>query len=149
MYVQASPGRLVALALALSVGAALSLGITRFAYGLLLPAMRDDLAWSYTLAGTMNTANAAGYLLGALLTPWALRRWDPVLLLSRGALAATMFMALSGFFTDASVLLLQRLLAGIASASVFVTGGLLAARLGAQVGGPSALQLDMPLPRQP
>ena len=94
--------------------------------------MRDDLAWSYTLAGTMNTANAAGYLLGALLTPWALRRWDPVLLLSRGALAATMFMALSGFFTDASVLLLQRLLAGIASASVFVTGGLLAARLGAQ-----------------
>ena len=129
---QASPGRLVALALTLSVGAALSLGITRFAYGLLLPAMRDDLAWSYTLAGTMNTANAAGYLLGALLTPWALRRWDPVLLLSRGALAATMFMALSGFFTDASVLLLQRLLAGIASASVFVTGGLLAARLGAQ-----------------
>ena len=129
---QASPGRLVALALALSVGAALSLGITRFAYGLLLPAMRDDLAWSYTLAGTMNTANAAGYLLGALLTPWALRRWDPVLLLSRGALAATVFMALSGFFTDASVLLLQRLLAGIASASVFVTGGLLAARLGAQ-----------------
>jgi hypothetical protein len=25
----------------------------------------------------------------------------------------------------------------------------LGARLGAQVGGPSALQLDMPLPRQP
>jgi len=132
VYVQVSPGRLLALSLALSVGAALSLGISRFAYGLLLPAMREDLAWSYTLAGAMNTANAAGYLLGALLTPWALRRWDPVLLLSRGALAATVFMALSGFFTDASVLLLQRLLAGVASASVFVTGGLLAARLGAQ-----------------
>ena len=132
VYVQASPGRLFALALALSVGAALSLGITRFAYGLLLPAMREDLAWSYTLAGAMNTVNAAGYLLGALLAPWALRRWDPVLLLSRGALAATLFMALSGFFTDASVLLVQRLLAGVASASVFVTGGLLAARLGAR-----------------
>ena len=129
---QASPGRLVALAVALSVGAALSLGITRFAYGLLLPAMRDDLGWSYTLAGAMNTANAAGYLLGALLTPWALRRWDPVLLFARGALAATAFMALSGFFTDAPVLLLQRFLAGVASASVFVTGGLLAARLGAR-----------------
>ena len=129
---QASPRHLVALALALSVGAALSLGITRFAYGLLLPAMREDLAWSYTLAGAMNTANAAGYMVGALLAPWALRRWDPVLLLSRGALAATLFMALSGFFTDASVLLVQRLLAGVASASVFVTGGLLAARLGAR-----------------
>lgn len=132
VYVQASPGRLFALALALSVGAALSLGITRFAYGLLLPAMREDLAWSYTLAGAMNTVNAAGYLVGALLAPWALRRWDPVLLLSRGALAATVFMALSGFFTDASVLLVQRFLAGLASASVFVTGGLLAARLGAR-----------------
>ncbi|MEY2859693.1 MAG: hypothetical protein RL392_151, partial [Pseudomonadota bacterium] len=38
-----------ALALALSLGAAVSLGITRFAYGLLLPAMRTDLGWSYTL----------------------------------------------------------------------------------------------------
>ncbi len=132
VYVQASPRRLFALALALSVGAALSLGITRFAYGLLLPAMREDLAWSYTLAGAMNTVNAAGYLMGALLAPWALRRWDPVLLLSRGALAATVFMALSGFFTDAAVLLVQRFLAGLASASVFITGGLLSARLGAQ-----------------
>ena len=31
------------LALALSLGAAVSLGITRFAYGLLLPPMREDL----------------------------------------------------------------------------------------------------------
>lgn len=31
------------LALALSLGAAVSLGITRFAYGLLLPPMRADL----------------------------------------------------------------------------------------------------------
>ena len=65
------------LALALSVGAAVSLGITRFAYGLLLPPMRADLGWSYALAGAMNTSNAAGYLLGALLTPWLLRRVDP------------------------------------------------------------------------
>ena len=41
----------VRLALALALGAAVSLGITRFAYGLLLPTMRDDLGWSYTLAG--------------------------------------------------------------------------------------------------
>ena len=37
--------------LALSLGAAVSLGVTRFAYALLLPVMRDDLGWSYTLAG--------------------------------------------------------------------------------------------------
>jgi uncharacterized membrane protein len=39
------------LAFALSLGAAVSLGVTRFAYGLLLPPMRADLQWSYTLAG--------------------------------------------------------------------------------------------------
>ncbi len=86
-------------ALVLSLGAAVSLGITRFAYGMLLPPMREDLGWSYALAGAMNTSNAAGYLIGALLTPLLLRR----------ASAGT----------------------GVASALVFITGGVLAARLGA------------------
>nr|WP_315480350.1 YbfB/YjiJ family MFS transporter [uncultured Rhodoferax sp.] len=121
-----------ALALALSLGAAISLGITRFAYGLLLPAMRTDLGWSYTLAGAMNTANALGYFLGALATPWLMRRLGPSALLWGGAALASVFMGLSGFFTDAQPLLLQRLLAGVASALVFIAGGLLAARLGAR-----------------
>ena len=124
-------GQLLALAAALSLGAAVSLGITRFAYGLLLPTMRSDLGWSYTLAGAMNTLNAVGYLLGALATPWLLRRTTPTRLLVPGSLLASIFMAGSGFFTDAPSLLLQRLLAGVASALVFIAGGLLAARLGA------------------
>jgi len=118
------------LALALSLGAAVSLGITRFSYGLLLPPMRDDLGWSYALAGGMNTANAAGYLLGALMTPALMRRFGPIRLLVGGAFWASVFMVASGFLTSASALLLQRLLAGLASAWVFVAGGLLAARLG-------------------
>jgi len=131
------------LALALSLGAAVSLGITRFAYGLLLPAMRTDLGWSYTLAGAMNTANALGYFIGALLTPRLLRSRGPGELLWGGALLATAFMALSGFFTDATALLVQRLLAGVASALVFVAGGLLAARLGARYPRHSGLLLGM------
>ncbi len=132
-----------ALALALSLGAAVSLGITRFAYGLLLPAMRTDLGWSYTLAGAMNTANALGYFLGALATPWLMRRLGPSTLLWGGALLASAFMGLSGFFIDASPLLLQRLLAGVASALVFIAGGLLAARLGARHPQHSGLLLGM------
>lgn len=119
----------VLLAVILSLGAAVSLGITRFAYGLLLPIMRADLAWSYTLAGAMNTANAVGYLLGALSAPTLLRRSGPARLMLWGAVLATIFMASSGFFRDPLPLLLQRLLAGAASAWVFVTGGLLVARL--------------------
>ena len=129
--------------LALSLGAAVSLGVTRFAYALLLPVMRDDLGWSYTLAGGMNTINALGYLLGALATPWLLRRMAPGSVLLLGALLATLFMALSGFFVDAVPLLVQRLLAGIASALVFVAGGLMAARLGALDTGRSGLLLGI------
>ena len=116
------------LALALSLGAAVSLGVTRFAYGLLLPTMRTDLGWSYTLAGAMNTANALGYLLGALATPRLMQWLGPARLLLGGALLASVFMVLSGFFVDATPLLVQRLLAGVASAFVFIAGGLLAAQ---------------------
>ncbi len=121
----------IRLALVLSLGAAISLGITRFAYGLLLPPMRDDLGWSYALAGAMNTSNAVGYLLGALLTPWLLRRTAPGQLMVWAAFAASVLMALSGLFTDTGIWLAQRLAAGVASALVFITGGLLAARVGA------------------
>ncbi|NDE24761.1 MAG: MFS transporter, partial [Betaproteobacteria bacterium] len=39
------------LAVSVSMAAAVSLGMTRFAYALLLPPMREDLSWTYTLAG--------------------------------------------------------------------------------------------------
>ncbi|HOB67872.1 YbfB/YjiJ family MFS transporter [Ottowia sp.] len=135
--------RLLWLALALSLGAAVSLGITRFAYGLLLPVMKDDLGWRYTLAGAMNTANAAGYLLGALTTPRLMRRFGVARVLLAGALLASAFMAASGFFTAAGPLLLQRLLAGVASAWVFVAGGLMAARLGALAPAHAGLLLGL------
>ena len=121
---------LLLLAAALSLGAAVSLGVTRFAYGLLLPAMREDLGWSYALAGGMNTANALGYFLGALATPYLMRRLGASDVLRLGAVLCSLFMGFSGFFIQSEPLLLQRLLAGVASALVFISGGLLAARLG-------------------
>jgi predicted MFS family arabinose efflux permease len=125
------------------MAAAVSLGMTRFAYALLLPPMREDLSWTYTLAGAMNTFNALGYLVGALLTPWGLRRWGAVHVLIVGSVLASVLMAMTGFFTDALYLLLQRFLAGVASASVFVSGGLLAARLGSLLPSQSGLLLGI------
>ena len=124
-----SAGKGLRVALVLSLAAAVSLGITRFAYGMLLPPMWADLGWTYTVAGAMNTANAVGYLLGALSAPWLMRRFTAPHVLVAGTLLAGGFMAASGFFTGASALMLQRLLAGVASAWVFVAGGVLAARL--------------------
>jgi len=117
-------------AVALSLGAAVSLGLTRFSYALLLPPMRADLGWSYFLSGAMNTGNALGYLIGALATPALMRRYGAQTALVGGAILASLFMLLSGFVVDAGLLIGQRILAGIASAFIFISGGLLAARLG-------------------
>ena len=118
------------IALALSLGAAVALGISRFSYGLLLPPMRADLGWSYLVAGSMNTANALGYFAGALVTPWLMRRLGAWRLLMAGAVLAGWFMLASGAITATAALMLQRVLAGAASALVFIAGGVLAARLG-------------------
>ncbi|MDR2332499.1 MAG: YbfB/YjiJ family MFS transporter [Burkholderiaceae bacterium] len=123
-------GHPVAIALALSLGAAVALGISRFSYGLLLSPMRDDLGWSYLVAGSMNTANALGYFVGALLTPWLMRRWGAWHLLMTGSVLAGLFMLVSGEITETTALMLLRAMAGAASASVFIAGGVLAARLG-------------------
>ena len=116
-------------ALALSLGAAISLGLTRFSYALLLPPMRADLGWTYLLSGSMNTGNALGYFIGALLTPALMRRFGAQSALVGGAVLAGIFMMLSGLVVNAELLILQRVLAGIASASIFIAGGVLAARL--------------------
>lgn len=116
-------------ALALALAAAVSLGVARFSYALLLPPMRADLGWSYLTAGAMNTANAAGYLAGALVMPAALRRWDARTLMLAGGAASALLLALHGGVRQDGLLYALRVLTGIASAASFVAGGLLAARL--------------------
>ena len=115
----------------LALGAAISLGLARFAYALLLPPMRADLGWNYFTAGAMNTANAAGYLLGALMTPMLLRSWGARRLMLTACVATAVLLAAHGAASADATLLALRLLTGISSALVFVSGGLMAARLGA------------------
>ena len=116
-------------AMALALGAAVSLGLARFSYALLLGPMRDDLAWAYVTAGWMNTCNAAGYLLGALMMPRAIARFGARRVLVAGGLGTALLLALHGGVASDALLALLRLLSGIASAATFVAGGLLAARL--------------------
>jgi MFS family permease len=52
-------------------------GLARFAFGMLLPAMRDGLALSYDDMGFLSTGNFAGYLLAVGLAPLALRYITP------------------------------------------------------------------------
>ncbi|MBX3622630.1 MAG: YbfB/YjiJ family MFS transporter [Rhizobacter sp.] len=130
----------LAVAAALALAAAVSLGLARFSYALLLPPMRSDLGWSYLTAGAMNTVNAAGYLVGALLMPRALRRFGARPLLLAGSVAAAVLLAAHGVVHSDASLYALRLLTGVASAATFVSGGLLAARL---TGAPAGLVLGI------
>ncbi|WP_168213395.1 YbfB/YjiJ family MFS transporter [Bradyrhizobium cosmicum] len=120
------PARLI---LTLSLAATVGLGIGRFAYALVLPDMREDLGWSYSAAGFMNTINAVGYLAGALVASRLIRRvgWSGAI---RGGtlvcLAALATCALTGNFFALS---LARLVLGIGAAIAFVAGGALAATI--------------------
>lgn len=125
----AGPRSTLAVAAALALASAVSLGLARFAYALLLPPMRADLGWSYLTAGAMNTANAAGYLLGALLLPHTLARVDARRVLLAGSAGTALLLAAHGAVRSDAALLVLRLLSGAASAAAFVAGGLLAARL--------------------
>jgi predicted MFS family arabinose efflux permease len=109
--------------------AATALGLARFGYAVLLPAMRTDLRWSYTQAGGMNTANALGYLAGALaatITTAVIGERRTFAL--SFTLTATSILA-SGFTTSYVLLLLLRGLGGAAGAVLFISGGALAARV--------------------
>jgi predicted MFS family arabinose efflux permease len=130
----------LAVASALALAAAVSLGLARFSYALLLPPMRADLGWSYLTAGAMNTANAAGYLLGALLMPRVLPHLGARRLLLAGGAGSALLLALHGLVQDDGPLYALRLLTGVTSAASFVSGGLLAARL---VGAPVGLVLGI------
>jgi predicted MFS family arabinose efflux permease len=127
----------LATAFGLALAAAVSLGLSRFSYALLLPGMREDLHWSYLVAGAMNTANAAGYLCGALLAPRWLARHDAQRLMLAGGFAAVALLAAHGLVASDAALYVLRWATGVASAASFVSGGVLAARLAQGTSGVS------------
>lgn len=120
------PARLI---LVLSLAPTVGLGVGRFAYALVLPDMRDSLAWSYSAAGFMNTINAAGYLAGALLASRMIRRFGLAASVRWGTLACVLSLALCALSGNFVVLSFARLLAGVGAAAGFVGGGALAATI--------------------
>ena len=113
----------------LSLGPAVSNGYARFAYGLVLPAMREDLGWNFTQAGWINTANAIGYLAGALLALSLISRLGARWLFIWGFVVTTVALLLSALTREIWLMSLWRFVAGIGGAPVFIAGGALASGL--------------------
>jgi predicted MFS family arabinose efflux permease len=124
----------------LAMGPAVALGLARFAYALLLPAMRADLGWSYANAGAMNTANAVGYLAGALLAAPLARQFGIKQTFFSGILITAIGIGACGFSAHFAVLMILRVLTGLTGAMAFVAGAsMTAAVAGAAARAPLAL----------
>lgn len=111
----------------LAGAAVIALGLARFSYALVLPAMRADLGLSYATAGLLGTLNTAGYLAGSLTLPWLTTRWEPVRLFRWGTVLTVLAMLATGLTHEVVVIGACRAVAGFASASAFILGSLLAA----------------------
>ena len=114
---------------ALSLGPAVSNSFARFAYALVLPAMRSDLNWSYTEAGWLNTANALGYLVGALFAAQYVSRLGNRRLFCIGMFVTAGALVATGLTPDYIALFGLRMLAGATGAWVFICGGVLASNV--------------------
>jgi len=116
-------------ALLLSCGPIVTNAFARFAYALVLPAMRTDQNWSWSQAGLMNTAGAVGYLVGAGLTRMLVSRTGNRRLFQVGVVATAMAIVATGMTARFEMLALLRLFAGASGATAFICGGALSGNL--------------------
>jgi len=114
---------------ALSLGPAVANSFARFAYALLLPAMRDELHLSYAQAGALNTANALGYLAGALVAVRFVTRFGNRRLFCAGMVVTTLAIIGCGLLADFWPQVALRAISGIGGAVVFICGAVLASNL--------------------
>lgn len=114
--------------LVIASGPSVALGFARFAYALILPPMSHALDWSLTMAGAMNAANGAGYLVGALVAAPLARRYGAWRSFVWSLLVTALTLLATAASGDSTVLFLVRLLSGVSGGVTLVAGGGLVAR---------------------
>jgi predicted MFS family arabinose efflux permease len=113
----------ILIALAAAVGQAFG----RFGYGVLLPAVRDDLGISNTLAGLVGAANVGAYLLGTLMVAWATSRFLLINVMRVGLAFATLGLLIASLAGSPWVLAAGLFVAGIGGAFLWIPAPVIAA----------------------
>ena len=115
-------------ALALALAPLVALGFTRFAYALLLPPMQHEFAWSFARAGALNTSNALGYLIGALMAAWLGRRYGLLRSFTAAMVLSAFALMLTALPSSLAGLVVVRGWGGFTTAVAFVLGTSLATK---------------------
>lgn len=95
-----------------------AMGISRFAFTPILPYMRNDIGFSFEIAGYLASSNYIGYFIGALWAGFIYKRKKTILLIS--VFSNVISVILMGIIEIYSVWLALRLLAGITGGLIFV-----------------------------
>jgi predicted MFS family arabinose efflux permease len=110
----------------LALGVTVTNGFARFAYGLLLPAMKSEMGWTYAQAGWLNTANALGYIGGAVLTMLLIRRVPPTRLFAIGMVTTTLALLATGLNAALWWQTVWRIAAGVLGAMLRISANVTA-----------------------
>ncbi len=105
-------------------GVAQSFG--RFAFGVVLPAVRNDLGLSNTVAGTLATVNVGAYLIGTLGVSWATGRYKLLPVMRVGFVFVLGGLALTATAPNAFVVALAMFCSGFGGALVWIPTPVLA-----------------------
>ena len=99
----------------------------RFSFGVLYPAIRDDLALNNTIAALLGASNVGAYLVGTLAVAWATSRVKLLATLQFGMVLATLGLGVAATASSPGVLALGLAIAGIGGACVWIPAPAIAA----------------------
>lgn len=93
-----------------------SLGLARFGYTSILPAMQDGLKLTNTQAGELQSWNLLGYLLTVVFAGLLATRYGPRIVISASLLVTGLAMILTGFIPTVNGARMGRFLTGVGGA---------------------------------
>lgn len=114
-----STGAVAAVLLPGTAMIAVTFGLARYGYGLLLPEMRADLGMSAGAAGLVSSATYASYMVANVAVVQVTGRWGPRAAVAAAGLAAVVGMAVIAVADSVAVLAVGVLVAGAASGFAF------------------------------
>lgn len=97
-----------------------AVGMGRFGYGMLVPAMQASLGMNNTEAGALATANLVGYLMMSAVGGALATRFGPRIVISLGMLVAGLGMVLTGFAAVSLTAAVWRAVTGVGTGGVNV-----------------------------
>lgn len=107
---------------------AVSQGFVRFTYGFVLPAMKEDLLGSYSVAGLLGAVNLGSYVLAVVMMTVLAPRVESTLLVKLGLAGCTAGLLVVALAPNTWVLAAGMALAGFTSAAVWIpVSGIVAA----------------------